>query len=140
MLKAAIWSIHQKYSVYFLDNLSNGKWFMKLSGEVLNVQLALTRLDGDRELYNELLALYLRELPKLRESLKIALLSGDLSQIAVAAHTLKGASDNLGADRMVMFCRGVESLCRGANSEMQPGALIEQLMELSLEIEQKQLS
>ena len=111
---------------------------MKLSGEVLNVEMALTRLDGDQELYNELLALYLRELPKLGESLKIALLSGDISQIATAAHTLKGASSNLGAERMVMFCRGIESLCRAEDCKIQSDELIAQLSELSLELAQGQ--
>lgn len=109
---------------------------MKLNGEVRNVEKALARLEGDTELYQELLSLYLRELPKLRDRLRDALLAGEITEIATAAHTLKGASDNLGAERMVMFCRWVESLCREAIDKINSEELIEKLLQLSLELEQ----
>ena len=60
----------------------------------------LERVDGDEELMREVLGIYLEDTPNTLEKLKLAL-DGALSEDAAkAAHTLKGASANIAANRL----------------------------------------
>lgn len=112
---------------------------MELCGEVLKVQVVMERLEGDLELYNELLRLYLKELPRLCNELQVALDSKVLANIASTAHALKGASDNLGAEKMGNFCRHLESICRSGSNDFSVSDYTDFLNQLRTELEQTAL-
>ena len=57
----------------------------------------LKRLDGDEELLEEVLSIYFEDVPVRLKNLRNALERGDESIAATEAHTLKGASANVGA-------------------------------------------
>ena len=60
----------------------------------------LRRLDGDKELFNELLDIFLQDIPLRLERLKHALEGNDTGLAIQQAHTIRGASANIGANAM----------------------------------------
>ncbi len=63
----------------------------------LNLDELLVRVDGDRELLRELLSLFKQKFPNSFEDLQQAMAHGDIAQVAVLSHTLKGVLLNLAA-------------------------------------------
>ncbi|MDD2815025.1 MAG: PAS domain S-box protein [Thiotrichaceae bacterium] len=95
------------------------------SGEVLDKSLlANLRADSQMGSINWLIDLYLQELPNYLESLQQAGRSGDTRNLYLQAHKLKGASANLGAKRLVVYCRSLEDVAQ--QSKLEP---IEGLMQ-----------
>ncbi len=76
------------------------------SGVVL--RLKELQQETDRECVLELIAIYCEEAPKLMRAIADALQSGIGRDLALAAHTLKGSSLNLGAHRMGGLCLKLE--------------------------------
>jgi CheY-like chemotaxis protein len=72
----------------------------------------LARVEGDRELMEELIGLFLDETPKLVENVRRAWSSRDLDALQRAAHALKGTCANLGARPATRAALGVESAAR----------------------------
>lgn len=68
-----------------------------MDGQVIDREALLTEFDGDEELLAELVQTMKDEAPKLIHEVRAAASSGDASQVARAAHTLKGAVSNFGA-------------------------------------------
>jgi PAS domain S-box-containing protein len=68
--------------------------------EVFNVEEALVRVEGDRELLGEMAELFLTEYPRLMEAIKTALAQQDAQALMQSAHTLKGAAGNLSASKV----------------------------------------
>ena len=66
--------------------------------QILNYEKALSITGGDAELVSELLDLFLEELPKLESQIKQAIDTEDAKGLEYAAHTLKGAAGNIGAE------------------------------------------
>lgn len=60
----------------------------------------LERVDGDEELIREVLGIFLDDTPKILEDLKTAINGALPEAVAKAAHTLKGASANIAANRL----------------------------------------
>ncbi len=58
------------------------------------------RVDGDEELMREVLAIYLEDTPTLLDTLRQALETKQTEAVAKAAHTLKGSSANIAAERL----------------------------------------
>jgi HPt (histidine-containing phosphotransfer) domain-containing protein len=56
----------------------------------------LDLLDGDREKMRELVADFLGDLPSQIHSMRVAVEKGDASELAGAAHFIKGSSGSLG--------------------------------------------
>jgi two-component system, sensor histidine kinase and response regulator len=70
----------------------------KLPGtEAIDLAGTLERLDGDRELFDELAELFKSDCPKLVEGMRRAIVLHDAKSLGNFAHTLKGSSANLGA-------------------------------------------
>jgi HPt (histidine-containing phosphotransfer) domain-containing protein len=80
---------------------------------------ALARLDGDRELLEEVVALFVQGVPGALASLRAAVASGDPGQVAGAAHTLKGAVASVAAGGALAAARRVEDAARAGDV---PGA------------------
>ena len=62
----------------------------------LDLQAALGRVDGDRELLKEIAELFLEECPGSLEAVRAAVASRDPAALQRAAHSLKGAVSNFG--------------------------------------------
>ncbi|QJT08959.1 PAS domain-containing hybrid sensor histidine kinase/response regulator [Oceanidesulfovibrio marinus] len=66
-------------------------------GGLLQRSVLWERLDGDLELYDELLQVFEQEMPTLVEGLENAAENADLNRIAILGHSLKSASTTIGA-------------------------------------------
>jgi HPt (histidine-containing phosphotransfer) domain-containing protein len=78
-------------------------------------------LDGDPDLLNELIDLFLTDAPALMQDLHDAVVRQDAQSITQTAHSLKGSASNLGARGMAAVCanlerRGRAGLLGGAES------------------------
>lgn len=75
------------------------------SAVVLDQSAALARLDGDGELYAEIVGIYLEDSPRQVAEIKEALNLNDADRAGKAAHSLKSASGNIGGEavRQVAF-------------------------------------
>ena len=70
--------------------------------------LALSRLGGDRDLFDDVLEIYLEDAPELLDQAATSLDSGDLPSLQCASHTLKGLAANFGAAAAVAAAYAVE--------------------------------
>ena len=78
----------------------------------LNLDAALARLGGDRELLAELAGMFLDQLPELLQDTQNGLAGPDTSAAVTPAHTLKGLLAQFGAEHAFSFARDVESAAR----------------------------
>ncbi|HUJ32367.1 MAG TPA: response regulator [Candidatus Acidoferrum sp.] len=85
--------------------------------DVMDVAAALERLDGDRELLEEVAHLFAEEWPKSVAEIESALAAGDLPLLQRLAHSLKGASANVGAKRVSSAALELETLSRAGKLE-----------------------
>jgi HPt (histidine-containing phosphotransfer) domain-containing protein len=65
--------------------------------KTLDIEGVLRRLGGDRELMQEIFALFLEALPPQLERLAAAVEDADLATVVMLAHEIKGAAANIGA-------------------------------------------
>ncbi len=65
--------------------------------DVIDINAALTRLDGDVELLREVAQLFMAEQAKLISEMRAALENGDFKALEVSAHTMKGMLGNFEA-------------------------------------------
>jgi signal transduction histidine kinase/AmiR/NasT family two-component response regulator len=72
--------------------------------------LVLDRLDGDEQLLDDLIGLFLDDAPALVERMGAAIAEGDLTGLRAAAHRLKGAASNLAALEVADRARALERL------------------------------
>jgi HPt (histidine-containing phosphotransfer) domain-containing protein len=70
------------------------------AGCTVDLDIALTRVDGDRQLLAELAAVFLQDYPRLRSEAQQSILQGDHSGLERAAHTLKGRLAFFGISKM----------------------------------------
>lgn len=72
----------------------------------------LENLVNDRNLAREILAIYLDSSRALLDKLESSIEAGDASEIALHSHSLKGASLNVGAERMADIARQSEQAAK----------------------------
>ncbi len=82
------------------------------SNAIFNRQLALSHMEGDVELLEELARIFLREFPRMMQNLREAVGRKDAPAIAVEAHTLKGAVANFGSVAAVEEASIIERMAR----------------------------
>lgn len=80
--------------------------------QALDLEAALSRVDGDRELLVEMADLFLDEYPRLLSTLRDALAQDNAPTAAYAAHTLKGSVANFSAMPSVTAAQKIERLAR----------------------------
>jgi PAS domain S-box-containing protein len=80
--------------------------------EVFNDAGLSERLFHDQELIQSVLQAFLGDIPHQISILKACLDAGDLTGVHRQAHTIKGASANIGANRLRQAALGVEKLCK----------------------------
>ncbi len=80
--------------------------------QILDLDAALSRVDGDRELLVEMADLFLDEYPRLLSTLRDAVAQGNAPTAAYAAHTLKGSVANFSAMPAVTAAQKIERIAR----------------------------
>ncbi len=90
---------------------------------------------GDEEFMGELIDLYLEDMPRQLEALRLAVEKHDAASAAATAHRLKGASGNVGADSLSSLCREIEESSRDNKLDQLPG-LVEAVDEESSRVRQ----
>lgn len=93
---------------------------LSVSNDVMDVSQALERLDGDRELLEELARLFADEWSKTAAEIDAALNAPDAQSLDRCAHGLKGAAANLGAHRLSEAALELEKLARAGNLQAAP--------------------
>jgi len=81
---------------------------MIAGGQVFDYRESLARLGGDRELFDELLVIFLEDAPSLLVQASAALVSGDSRALERTSHTLKGLSANFSATAAMAAANDVE--------------------------------
>ena len=80
-----------------------------LFGQVLDIDGALERLDGNRQLLGEMIQFFLEDVPGLVESVKEAIQNKSGGEARRAAHSIKGLAANFGAEQVVNVAQRMES-------------------------------
>lgn len=80
--------------------------------KAIDVRAALERIDGDRDLFGQIAALFKNECPKQLEAIRSAIASGNEVDLVREAHSLKGASANLGATPVSEAAKELENIAR----------------------------
>ncbi len=93
---------------------------------LLDVKGALERLEGDRELFEELARLFADECPKGISEIRSALDSADFVRLGRLAHTLKGSSASMGAESVRQLALELE-MCSRARDLPETTKLVEEL-------------
>jgi CheY-like chemotaxis protein len=76
-----------------------------------------------KNLIQELVTVYLEDLPVMLAAVQNGLASGDVAAAGKAAHRLKGTSLNVGANALADVCRIIESKARAGDSKGLPELL-----------------
>jgi PAS domain S-box-containing protein len=77
---------------------------------IFDGEAALARVDGDRELFREVVELFSGECARLMAEMQSAISEGDAYRLNRAAHTLKGAVGNFGADAVHELALELEAM------------------------------
>ena len=84
-----------------------------VAGVVFDLEEALARARGKRELLRKMADLFLADCPGLLAQICSALATGDGSTLERAAHRIKGSAANLSAPRVVAVAGRLEEIARG---------------------------
>lgn len=90
------------------------------SSEALDVQGALNRLGGRKQLYDELLKKFIPECGKAHETISRHLAAGDMTAARRTAHTVKGASAAIGATVLSRAAEEIEKRIRHPPNNLSP--------------------
>ena len=81
----------------------------------LNLDVALSHVDGDMQLLAELAALFVQDYPRLMEEMRSSISTADSSTLERAAHTLKGRLAFFGIQKAREQASELEMLGRTQN-------------------------
>jgi two-component system sensor histidine kinase/response regulator len=79
---------------------------------VLDLELALSRVGGDKQLLREIAVLFMEECPRAVAEIQEAVATGDAAKLENAAHALKGSVANFGARHAVEAAFRLEQMGR----------------------------
>jgi PAS domain S-box-containing protein len=99
--------------------------------EVLNFSEALSQVEGNQALLDEIVQMYQEQEPKLRDKIHRALADSNYEELADAAHTLASSAGQVGAARAQAAAKNLEHL--GRQGEL--SGLHDALSELDAELE-----
>lgn len=92
------------------DNLET----IEMPDGTIDIEAALARLRGDRNLLIDMIGFYLDDAPGLLESIKSAVANGEVGEAERAAHSLKSLAATFDAPEATAAAREVERACRDA--------------------------
>jgi PAS domain S-box-containing protein len=95
-------------------------------------QAALDRFDGEEQLLEEVIELFVSDVPNRMAEIRISLELGDPKRLQSAAHSLKGAAGYVGAERVAALALKLEELGCGGDLS----SALEDYAQLEREIEQ----
>lgn len=93
---------------------------------------------GSPEALKKAIGLYLRDLPKYRDTLLNAIVNGDANSVYQAAHTLKSSSAYLGFSELAALCTALERC--GKSTDLIPAQGLRNAFEDACEHAHKTLS
>ena len=70
---------------------------------------------GEPDVLDEVLKMFLQEVPPRIEQLRTFLASGNIQEVQRAAHSLKGSAGNIGAHRLHEVCQQVDDKSRSGD-------------------------
>jgi signal transduction histidine kinase/DNA-binding response OmpR family regulator len=85
--------------------------------EVFDYESAMAMIDGDQELFQELVTLFMSESTELLEQIHVAMAQRDLKALERAAHSLKGSVGAFRAEPAVRVAQRLEDLARRGSFE-----------------------
>ncbi len=91
----------------------------------MDLDIALSHVDGDIQFLAELAELFLQDYPRLLGELRLSILQGNYSDLERAAHTLKGRLAFFGLNQMRDKLFGLEMMGRERNFTNSKQALAE---------------
>ena len=97
----------------------------RLDPEVLDRLRQLTPPD-EPDVLNQVLQLFLSDVPQRIERLRNALAAGDIIEVGRSAHSLKGSAGNIGAQALHEICSRLDSQAR-ANDLAGAGPLVDEV-------------
>jgi PAS domain S-box-containing protein len=97
---------------------------------ILNLDQALSRVGGDRDLLREVALLFLDSYPDDLEKIRIAIAAGDAHSLERSAHSLKGSVANFAADTAVRLAFDLEKAGRAGDLGGAPALCAELEQEL----------
>lgn len=83
----------------------------------IDLESALNRFMGDREILIDAIAIYREEAPLHLEKLGLLLAEGDMQGLSRAAHSLKGESGSVGAVGAQALCAKLEKTAQSGDLE-----------------------
>ena len=92
---------------------------------------------GEPDVLDEVLRMFLDEVPRRIDRLRAAWAAGDLAELHRAAHSLKGSAGNIGAHAMYAVCRQLDERGKAgdlAGTEQLVAALAEEFGKVEGEI------
>ena len=89
--------------------------------DLVDLRTALGMLGGHRTLFDEVLGIFLADLPVKRQALATALEQGDLSTLRLTAHSLKSSCASVGAAPASRAAGNLEDAARDGLSALLPG-------------------
>jgi HPt (histidine-containing phosphotransfer) domain-containing protein len=87
------------------------------SEALYDLQSALNRLDGDRELFGKLAEFFHEDAPQLLDRIRAAVAANQAREVERAAHSLKSLAANFSANAASSAAWQIEELARGGNLE-----------------------
>ncbi len=98
-----------------IEKLSGLKQHTKISKDILAHTLiekktALTYMDGDRELFKEVVELFLNNYPSLLSEIRVAISNSNSKALEREAHSIKGSAGNLSAKRVYDAASALEEI------------------------------
>lgn len=85
-------------------------------------------MEDDGEAVEDLIETFLGDAPNNVEKIKVVFENGEMDQVGIIAHTMKGSSATLGVMRFSEFCRAIETACK-TNQTIDFAEVINQLTE-----------
>jgi len=73
---------------------------------------AMENLGGERELFEEVLELFVQTIPQIRQDLETAIASKDASRLRLVAHGLKGSAANVCAESARQVAEQIEGMAK----------------------------
>lgn len=84
---------------------------------VLDLMTAMTNMDGDVELLQEIMEIFLETAEEQLQSIENCIIIGDIGQVATQAHGMKGGASNFCAGKFVASALRLEQLAKSGTLE-----------------------
>ena len=91
----------------------------------IDVEMALDQLDGDRELLDDVVRVFVDTVPDLLRELRSAFSRSDAKQVRASAHSIKGAASNICAEPIRDLAQRIEEMGKQDELEHLDSALVQ---------------